>query len=89
MCQLVKEGERGRKFALVMIDIDLFKEVNDEHGHPVGDRVLDDVAHTLATHIRKTDHVARYGGESSQYESIVPVFPAGALALTTKSNANL
>lgn len=46
-----------------MIDIDLFKEVNDEHGHPVGDRVLADVAHTLATHIRKTDHVARYGGE--------------------------
>jgi diguanylate cyclase (GGDEF)-like protein len=49
--------------ALLMIDVDHFKRVNDEHGHPAGDAVLVTVAHTLRSAIRPTDHLARYGGE--------------------------
>ncbi|MEK7467891.1 MAG: sensor domain-containing diguanylate cyclase [Planctomycetota bacterium] len=59
----VSEAARGRGFALVMVDIDHFKRVNDTHGHPAGDQVLRGVAETLRDGIRKTDFAARYGGE--------------------------
>jgi diguanylate cyclase (GGDEF)-like protein len=49
--------------ALLMLDVDHFKRVNDEHGHPAGDAVLVTVAHTLRGAVRPTDHLARYGGE--------------------------
>ncbi len=47
----------------VMIDIDKFKQVNDEYGHPIGDRVIKSLARLLSQRLRKTDVVARYGGE--------------------------
>jgi len=50
-------------FALLMIDLDDFKSLNDEHGHLYGDRVLQNVAHILQENVRDDDHVARYGGE--------------------------
>ncbi len=57
-------GDRdGRPFALVMADIDLFKQVNDSHGHAVGDRVLAHVAKLLAEGARAADEVCRIGGE--------------------------
>jgi diguanylate cyclase (GGDEF)-like protein len=46
-----------------MIDIDRFKQVNDTFGHPVGDCVLELLAHDLTSRLRATDHVARWGGE--------------------------
>jgi len=49
--------------SVLMIDLDYFKEVNDEHGHPVGDAVLRIVAQLLLLSLRKTDLLARYGGE--------------------------
>lgn len=52
-----------RSFALVLLDIDLFKSVNDTHGHQVGDRVLRHVASLLAGQARTVDRVARHGGE--------------------------
>ena len=55
--------EKGGKHSLVMTDIDYFKNVNDEYGHPVGDLVLKSVAKILSTSIRKADFVGRYGGE--------------------------
>jgi diguanylate cyclase (GGDEF)-like protein len=64
---LNEETERalrfGRSFALVMLDIDHFKSINDEHGHPAGDEVLRQVAAVLEGELRSVDRVARFGGE--------------------------
>ena len=51
------------RFGVLMIDVDHFKRVNDEFGHPAGDRVLRDVAATCRSELRTTDLVFRYGGE--------------------------
>ncbi len=53
----------GRAMALLMIDIDHFKQVNDGHGHAGGDQVLIHAARLLASRCRSTDLVGRYGGE--------------------------
>lgn len=52
-----------RPLSLALLDIDHFKEINDEHGHELGDRALRQVAERLAAAMRRTDTVARYGGE--------------------------
>src|SRR5580692_9817555 len=49
-------------FAL-MIDVDQFKQINDVHGHAVGDRVLADLAQTCREHVRPEDVAGRYGGD--------------------------
>ena len=51
------------KFALLLIDMDYFKVINDTHGHPAGDRVLVEVAHRFDKHTREGDTVARVGGD--------------------------
>lgn len=48
---------------IIMIDIDHFKRVNDEHGHLIGDGVIFSVAQCIKRYCRGTDTVARYGGE--------------------------
>ncbi|HVY08133.1 MAG TPA: diguanylate cyclase [Burkholderiales bacterium] len=53
----------GSKSAVMMIDIDHFKAVNDEHGHLAGDEVIRSVAQILCGAMRKYDVAARYGGE--------------------------
>ena len=68
---LLSEGYRLINMAIrgnspcccLMIDIDHFKEVNDEHGHPVGDRYLIHIAGCIAAATRDSDLTARYGGE--------------------------
>lgn len=50
-------------FALLFLDLDGFKQVNDQWGHPAGDRVLAEVAARLAGAIRERDLIARYGGD--------------------------
>ena len=52
-----------REFCIIMLDIDDFKKVNDNYGHPEGDRILNRVAKTLRTHSRTSDIPVRYGGE--------------------------
>lgn len=53
----------GRPIALLMVDIDHFKAVNDRYGHQAGDRVLTETARLLRENVRESDLVARYGGE--------------------------
>ena len=53
----------GTPLALVLLDIDNFKEINDTHGHPIGDRVLLCCSQWISGAIRHADIVARYGGE--------------------------
>ncbi len=62
-----KEIKRSKRynhpFAVIMLDIDYFKEVNDTYGHDVGDRVLVMISKILSEHIRETDILGRWGGE--------------------------
>lgn len=64
---LSEEQERALRFnhalALLMVDIDHFKAINDGHGHPAGDAVLREVASRIASQVRNVDRVARFGGE--------------------------
>ena len=53
----------GQPFAVLMVDVDHFKNVNDRHGHPTGDRVLVGIARAIRDVVRPTDLVSRYGGE--------------------------
>jgi len=56
--------------AVLMIDVDHFKQVNDEYGHEVGDRALCAIADALRAHTRVFDSLARYGGE--EFAAILP-----------------
>jgi diguanylate cyclase (GGDEF)-like protein len=56
-----RRGERG--FAVLYLDLDHFKDVNDTLGHPIGDRLLQSVAERLQTNVRVVDTLARFGGD--------------------------
>jgi diguanylate cyclase (GGDEF)-like protein len=53
----------GRQLSVLIFDIDFFKKVNDNYGHPMGDRVIKSLALFLKQRLRKSDHIGRYGGE--------------------------
>jgi len=58
-----RASRNSKPLSLVMLDIDLFKNVNDSYGHIVGDQVLKTLALLLSDSLRRTDLVGRYGGE--------------------------
>jgi diguanylate cyclase len=62
-----KEFERYSRYgddaSLVMMDIDHFKRINDQYGHPAGDKVIQHIAYLLKQSLRETDCAGRYGGE--------------------------
>jgi len=77
---LASAQESGAPLALLLIDIDHFKAVNDTHGHRTGDVALEHVARLLDDHARKRDTVYRYGGE--EFAVIAPdCAPAAARVL--------
>jgi diguanylate cyclase (GGDEF)-like protein len=65
--RLLEEWQRGVRFkrplALIMLDLDRFKVINDTHGHPAGDEALRHVARLLVGQIRQVDCLGRYGGD--------------------------
>jgi two-component system cell cycle response regulator len=74
------EGPNGT--ALLMIDIDYFKRVNDTQGHAAGDAVLREVAGRIQRHVRSFDLVARYGGE--EFVVVMPDTPLSVAALVAE-----
>ncbi len=73
----------GVSAALVYLDLDQFKPVNDRHGHAAGDAVLKAVASTLVRHVRASDVVARIGGD----EFVVLLWNVDAAAAASKAAA--
>ena len=65
-----QQGQQ-REVAVLMLDLDRFKQINDTHGHPMGDAVLRLAARVLQTHTRVDTLLARYGGE--EFVAVVPV----------------
>ncbi|NYH79261.1 diguanylate cyclase (GGDEF)-like protein/PAS domain S-box-containing protein [Actinopolyspora biskrensis] len=61
--ELTKLPEQGGVLAVLMIDLDGFKPINDRYGHDTGDRVLQAAAHEVSSAVRSSDTVARIGGD--------------------------
>lgn len=53
----------GRKLSIITADVDYFKQINDNHGHAIGDKVLTGIANALKSYVRESDMVSRWGGE--------------------------
>lgn len=73
--EIKRSNIAGSKFALLFIDLDNFKQVNDLRGHKSGDQLLIDVSNILRANLRETDVLARWGGD--EFVVLLP-FPQGA-----------
>jgi len=71
------------KLGLIMFDLDHFKQVNDNHGHDIGDEVLKRTVETVTQYIRKSDTLARWGGE--EFMIIMPLTDALELKTITET----
>lgn len=76
--ELERAARYGRSLSVIMLDLDSFKEINDTHGHLVGDRILVMTAGVLCAHLRKSDVAARYGGDE-----FAVILPETGLAATS------
>lgn len=61
--ELLKSEKSNKKFAVIFMDLNKFKQINDSLGHEVGDKLLIETAKRLKMHVRKNDTVARMGGD--------------------------
>ena len=77
-------GSRKKKFALLMLDLDDFKRINDQHGHPVGDRVLLGLVEICRGVIRSEDFFARLGGDE-----FAIVFPGASARIAARKGRDI
>lgn len=82
--EVLKRVQRGERIAVLYIDVDEFKAVNDTLGHPVGDELLKVIADRLRSCIRKTDIVARLGGDEFAVIQTALNDPAEVTELVTR-----
>ena len=68
--EIARHGRHGREFALVLLDLDGFKQVNERYGHLEGDRLLAEIGSSLRREVRGEDSVFRQGGD--EFAVIVP-----------------
>jgi len=61
--EVQRVGRYQERFSILMIDVDHFKDINDQHGHPAGDAVLRELAQIVKETVRTVDAAGRYGGE--------------------------
>lgn len=79
----ISYGQRyGTDLVVVMMDVDHFKQVNDLHGHDLGDQVLRELASRLNNSLRRTDAIFRYGGE--EFTLIMPRTQIASARLVTE-----
>lgn len=90
IAQAISSGRRtGAGFAVLCIDLDRFKQVNDQRGHGIGDRLLQMVADRLRGSIRESDTVARFGGDEFAILQTAAKQPEEAAALAQRLVAAL
>ncbi len=73
--ELIKSRRYRHPFSVMLMDIDHFKEINDQYGHRTGDEILQQVAQVLLRNLRGCDLPARYGGD--EFIIVLPETPAG------------
>ena len=82
--EIVRARRYGHSLSIVIFDLDYFKDINDRYGHPVGDRVLSEVAERFEALARRGEHLARIGGE--EFAWILPYADAsGAVAAAERA----
>lgn len=80
--QQMEQATSGQSIGLMLLDLDLFKRINDTRGHAAGDAVLVETVRRLQAKLRQNDVVARWGGE--EFVLVLPTTPAAALPLVAK-----
>jgi diguanylate cyclase (GGDEF)-like protein/PAS domain S-box-containing protein len=71
--EVARARRQGHALAVVMLDLDRFKDFNDAHGHQAGDQLLAEIGGVWRTQLRVSDFVARYGGE--EFAALLPSCP--------------
>ena len=86
--EIARHGRHNRRFALALLDLNDFKQVNEAHGHLEGDRLLREVGRVLVDTVRGQDTVARQGGD--EFSVLAPESgPVDALALARRLQRSL
>ncbi len=80
--ELSRARRPGGSVSVLLLDVDHFKRINDEHGHPAGDEVLREIVRRLTASLRPHDSIGRYGGE--EFLVVLPGSDAAGAAATAE-----